>query len=87
MEKERSLLMNQIEQLSLEANSKAELLMRKSELTSRIRIKVKNTIDLVSELIGKETAADHGDSAMLAELQEQLRISVAQYTKFVNACC
>lgn len=87
LEKERSLLMNQIEQLSLEANSKAELLMRKSELTSRIRIKVKNTIDLVSELIGKETAADHGDSAMLAELQEQLRISVAQYTKFVNACC
>ena len=87
LEKERSLLMNQIEQLSLEENSKAELLMRKSELTARIRIRVKDTIDLVSELIEKETATEHGNSSMLAELQEQLRISVAQYTKFVSACC
>lgn len=87
LEKERSLLMNQIEQLSREENSKAELLMRKSELTARIRIRVKNTIDLVSEMIGKETAVGDVDSVMLAELQERLRISVAQYTKFVNACC
>ena len=61
--------------------------MRKSELTARIRIRVKNTIDLVSEMIGKETAVGDVDSVMLAELQERLRISVAQYTKFVNACC
>lgn len=87
LENERSLLMNQIEQLSAEANNKAELLMRKSELTARIRIRVKDTIDLVSELIDKEATAGHRDSAMLAELQERLRISVAQYTKFVSACC
>lgn len=87
LEKERSLLMDQIEQLSVEANNKAELLMRKSELIARIRIRVKDTIDLVSVLIEKETAEGHHDSAMLAELQERLRISVAQYTKFVGACC
>ena len=87
LEKERSLLMDQIEQLSAEENSKAELLMRKSELTARIRIRVKDTIDLVTMLIEKETVDGHNNSAMLAELQERLRISVAQYTKFVSACC
>lgn len=87
LEKERSLLMNQLEQLSVETSSQAELFMRKSELTARIRKRVKDTIDLVSMLLEKETVEGHCDSVMIAELQERLRISVAQYTKFVNACC
>lgn len=69
LEKERSLLMNQIEQLSLEENSKAELLMRKSELTARIRIRVKDTIPKSAFLTKKASLHSPARSAPAAAPQ------------------
>lgn len=87
LEKDRHVLLEKLEQMTAESNSEMDLYLRRSELTARIRLRVKDTIDLVTSLIENQTLSGSSDSPILAELQERLRISVAQYTKFVSTCC
>ena len=87
LEKDRDTLMDRIEQLSTQSNNKMEIYIRKSKLTERVRISVKETIELVTQLIENQTSNGQQELPILAELQEKLRVSVSQYTKFVNMCC
>lgn len=84
---ERNILMQKLEQASAELQSINEFTIRKSELASKLRIKVKDTIDVVSDFLEQFTKENPDDTLIIAELHEKLRVSVTQYTKFVSTCC
>ena len=87
LEKNRFTLMNEIESRTAKLNQDMELHFSNMEIIKTIRLKVKETIDLVTKLLEEQNSNSQQNIALVTELQEQLRIAVAQYTKFVNICC
>lgn len=87
LDKELTILNQKMEQASAELKSTNEFTIRRSELASRIRIKVKEAIDEVSNLLEQYTKENPDDALFTATLHEQLRVSTTHYTKFVSTCC
>lgn len=87
LEKENHELKQKLELASALLQYSSEDQAKMNKRVSKIRSMTKAAIDLVSIQLKQFSVEKPNDTILIGELQEKLRVSVAQYQKLVDICC